>query len=58
MTAKELYDEMKKMNNIERNDFLDILYTEYFDKGVPIERLIEEGRILEAYYSGDLIEAS
>jgi hypothetical protein len=34
-----------------------MLYSEYFDKGIPTERLVEEGRVLAAYYNGELVEA-
>ncbi|MCL2224619.1 MAG: hypothetical protein FWB96_06605 [Defluviitaleaceae bacterium] len=57
MTAKEMLELLRQMNNRERNEYLDMLYAEYFDIGVPFEKLLEEGRILEAYYSGELVEA-
>ena len=57
MTANEMLNTLKQMDNTEKNEFLDIIYNLYFDKGVSIERLAEEARILEAYYDGELIEA-
>ena len=57
MTANEMLNILKQMDNTEKNDFLDMIYNLYFDKGVSIERLMEEARILEAYYDGELIEA-
>jgi len=57
MTANELIKLMNQMTNHEKNHFLDALYDEYFDKGIPIERILEEARIVEAYYNGELIES-
>lgn len=57
MSAKEMLEQLKQMSNQERNDFLDDVYAAYFDIGVPFETLIEESRILEAYYDGDLVKA-
>ena len=57
MTADEMLIALKQMDNIEKNEFLDMIYNLYFDKGVSIERLIEEASILEAYYNGELVEA-
>ena len=57
MTAHEMMNLLNGMENIDKNEFLDMLYDEYFDKGIPIERIIEESRIVEAYYNGDLVEA-
>ena len=57
MTANEMLNMLKQMDNAEKNEFLDMIYSLYFDKGVSIERLTEEARILEAYYDGELIEA-
>ena len=57
MTANEMLNILKQMDNSEKNNFLDALYDLYFNKGVSIERLTEEARILEAYYNGELIEA-
>ena len=57
MTANEMLNILNQMDNSERNNFLDRLYDLYFDKGVSLERLTEEARILEAYYDGELIEA-
>ena len=57
MTASEMLTTLKQMDNAEKNEFLDMIYDLYFDKGVSIERLMEEARILEAYYDGELIEA-
>jgi len=57
MTAGEMFKLLSQMNNRERNEFLDMLYSEYFNKGIPVEKLIKEGRILEAYYNGELVEA-
>ena len=56
-TANEMMKLLLQMNNRERNQFIDMLYDEYFDKGIPIERILEESRIVEAYYNGELIEA-
>ena len=56
MTAKEMLNILNQMDNSEKNSFLDTLYDLYFDKGVSIERLTEEARILEAYYNGELID--
>ena len=57
MTAHEMMKLLNQMKNNEKNQFLDMLYEEYFDKGIPIERILEEARILEAYYNGELIGA-
>ena len=57
MTANEMLNTLKQMDNTEKNEFLDMIYNLYFDKGVSIERLMEEARILEAYYNGELVEA-
>ena len=57
MTANEMLNTLEQMDNAEKNEFLDMIYDLYFDKGVSIERLTEEARILEAYYDGELIEA-
>jgi len=57
MTAKEMFGLLQQMKNNERNEYLDMLYAEYFDKRIPIEKIREEIRILEAYYSGELVEA-
>jgi hypothetical protein len=57
MTADALFAQMEKMENIEKNKFLDRIYDEYFDKGIPFETLAEHGRILEMYYDGELVEA-
>ena len=57
MTANEMLNTLKQMDNTEKNEFLDMIYNLYFDKGVSIERLTEEARILEAYYDGELVEA-
>ena len=57
MTANEMLNMLKQMDNAEKNEFLDMIYNLYFDKGVSIERLTEEARILEAYYNGELIES-
>ena len=56
MTADELMDMMNKLNNKEKNQFLDKIYDNYFDKRIPAETLMEHIRILEMYYSGELIE--
>ena len=56
MKAHELIQLMNQMENKEKNQFLDILYEEYFDKGIPIEKILEEARIVEAYYNGELVE--
>ena len=57
MTANEMLNTLKQMDNAEKNEFLDMIYNLYFNKGVSIERLTEEARILEAYYDGELVEA-
>jgi len=57
MTAKEMMDFLKQMSNKERNLFLDELYDQYFDKGIPVEQIEEEIKILEAYYEGELVHA-
>ena len=57
MTANEMLNMLKQMDNTDKNEFLDMVYNLYFDKGVSMERLMEEARILEAYYDGELIEA-
>ena len=57
MTAEELRNIMDNMENREKNRFLDKLYDDYFDKGIPFEQLAEEARILELYYDGELVEA-
>ena len=56
MTANEMYNILNQMDNPERNSFLDMLYDEYFNKGVSVERLMEEAQILEAFYNGELVE--
>lgn len=56
-TAKELLNELKQMNNVERNKFLDEIYEMYFNLGIPREVIEEENRILEAYYNGELVES-
>jgi len=56
MTAHEMMNLLNRMENVDKNQFLDMLYDEYFDKGIPIERLLEDSRILEAYYNGELVE--
>jgi len=58
MTADKLMILMNQMPNNEKNQFLDALYDKYFDKGVPMDRILEEARIVEAYYNGELIECS
>jgi len=55
-TAKDLLEELKEMDNVERNKFLDEIYEMYFNLGIPREVIEEEKRILEAYYNGELIE--
>ena len=55
MTAQEMMGLLNQMENLEKNTFLDMLYDEYFDKGIPIERIVKEARIVEAYYNGELI---
>ncbi|MCL2361604.1 MAG: hypothetical protein FWC73_07315 [Defluviitaleaceae bacterium] len=57
MTANELMELMNKMENRDKNQFLDMIYDEYFDKGIPMEQLIKDARILQAYYDGELVEA-
>ena len=57
MNAQEMMNLLKRMENNDKNQFLDMLYDEYFDKGIPMERILEEARIVEAYYNGELIEA-
>ncbi len=44
------------MENIERNKFLDKIYEEYFNTGIPREQVEKDIKILEAYYNGELIE--
>ena len=56
MNAQEMMKLLHQMDNIEKNQFIDMLYDEYFDKGIPIERILEESRIVEAYYNGELVE--
>ena len=56
MTANEMFNMLNQMDNPEKNSFLDMLYDEYFNKGVSIERLMEEAQILEAFYNGELVE--
>ena len=56
MTADEMFSQMKSMENIEKNKFLDEIYNEYFDKGIPFETLDEHAKILEMYYNGELVE--
>ena len=58
MTAESLFEQMSKMENSEKNRFLDKIYDSYFDKGVPLKTLAEHARILEMYYDGELIEAT
>ena len=58
MTADALLNQMEQLENPEKNKFLDKIYDEYFDKGVPPEKLLEHARILERYYDGELIEAT
>ncbi|MCL2047169.1 MAG: hypothetical protein FWG87_00435 [Defluviitaleaceae bacterium] len=57
MTADILLTQMKQLENHERNLFLDKIYEEYFDKGVPVKTLAEHARILEMYYDGGLVRA-
>ncbi|WP_300854663.1 hypothetical protein [uncultured Clostridium sp.] len=56
MTSDELYAFFKSMENIERNKFLDKIYEEYFNTGIPREQVEKDIKILEAYYNGELIE--
>ena len=56
MTAVELRDLMDKMENIEKNRFLDKLYDDYFDKRIPFEILKERERIISMYLDGELVE--
>ena len=58
MTAEKLFAQMNEMDNCEKNKFLDRIYDEYFDKGIPPEKLLEHARILERYYDGELVEAT
>ena len=57
MTADALLAQMKQLENPEKNKFLDIIYDEYFDKGIPLKTLAEHARILEMYYDGELVRA-
>ena len=57
ITSDQLLEQMNKMENTEKNRFLDRIYADYFDKGIPIEVLNEHAKILEMYYDGELIEA-
>ena len=56
MTANEIYQSMKEMNNMERNKFLDRIYDEYFDTGMTAEQREKIIEILEAYENGELVE--
>ena len=56
MTANEIYQSMKEMNNMERNKFLDMIYDEYFDTGMTAEQREKIIEILEAYENGELVE--
>ena len=58
MTAEKLFEQMNIMENHEKNKFLDKIYDEYFDKGIPPEKLLEHARILERYYDGELVDAA
>ena len=58
MTADTLLNQLKQLENPEKNKFLDKIYDEYFDKGIPPEKLLEHARILERYYDGELVEAT
>ena len=42
MTAKAIFEEMKKMDNLERIKLLDLLFDEYFDNRPPEEVIIKE----------------
>ena len=53
MTAQEMMDLLNRMDNRDKNQFLDMLYDKYFDKGIPIERILEESRIVEATIMGN-----
>jgi len=57
MTANEMLELMGKMENREKNRFLDKLYDDYFDKGIPYEILEEQARILRLYSDGYLVES-
>ena len=57
MTADALLAQMKQLENPEKNKFLDKIYEEYFDKGIPLKTLAEHARVLEMYYDGELVKA-
>ena len=57
MTADKLLAQMKTLENSEKNKFLDRIYDEYFDKGIPPKILAEHARILEMYYDGEFVRA-
>ena len=56
MTADVLLAQMKQLDNPEKNKFLDKIYEEYFDKGIPLKALAEHARVLEMYYDGELVK--
>ena len=58
MTATEMLDLMGKMTNREKQEFLDKLYYGYFHKGVPVNLMLEDVRIIQLYRSGDLVECN
>ena len=58
MTAEALLAQMRQLENHEKNKFLDKIYEEYFDKGIPYKTLAEHAGVLEMYYDGELVKAT
>ena len=57
ITAETLIEQLNKLDNSEKNIFLDKIYSAYFDKGIPFDVLTEHARILEMFYNGELVES-
>ena len=58
MTAEAMLAQLKQLENHEKNKFLDKIYEEYFDKGIPFKTLVEHANVLEMFYNGELVEAN
>lgn len=58
MTANEMMRLLNEMNNVEKNDFLDKLYDEYFDTGLSVEQRVKIARVMDAYENGELVEVN
>jgi len=56
MDSKEMIENFQKLNNHEREDFLDWIEEKFFDRGITPEQLDEIARIYSLYKDGLLKE--